>query len=423
VSAQIAAGRVLQVNVSDGGVPKLPIERGWVNRLGVDGDAHREATVHGGPHRAVCLLGIEAIERMRAEGHPIFAGSSGENLTTSGMDWSLLPIGAIVQIGDQLELELSDSTTPCSTQVGNFSDGNFNRMLIDKYPADSRMYARVLREGSVAPGDAISVAAPAAGSAAADELLLKRLDRAETKSTVAAWRSARDAGFQVETVEDGEIALATSHQLPGAEFNQAVGLARLPNMLPLATTFFDRHGTPGWLRLSDQPWPDAVSDYELGFYGAAPDEVTDCPPPDGVTIREIGAEEVELFNAFAGNVGDADETTSRLWPEVFRRLAAQHRRRLFVAEYQGTPIARASLSISARTGWLRSMLVAPEFRGRGLQRALISARSEAAAQSGCDLVGAAAEPSWISAQNLEACGLRRLATRQHYVYQPRGVAP
>jgi GNAT superfamily N-acetyltransferase len=122
-------------------------------------------------------------------------------------------------------------------------------------------------------------------------------------------------------------------------------------------------------------------------------------------------------------VGDADETTSRLWPELFTRLAAQHRRRLFVAEYQGTPIARASLSISARTGWLRSMLVAPEFRGRGLQRALISARSEAAAQAGCDLVGAAAEPSWISAQNLEACGLRRLATRQHYVYQPRGVAP
>jgi GNAT superfamily N-acetyltransferase len=226
----------------------------------------------------------------------------------------------------------------------------------------------------------------------------------------------------LDIVEDGEIAMASSHQLPGAEFNQADGLARLPNMLPLATRFFDRHGTPAWLRMSEQPWPAAVSDYDLGFYGAAPDAVTDCTAPDGITIREIGSDEVDLFNAVAGNEPDDDQTTSRLWPEVFRRLAEQHRRRLFIAEHRARPIARASLSISARTGWFRSMLVAPEFRGRGLQRALISTRARAAAQSGCDLVGAAAEPSGISAHNLEACGLRRLATRQHYLYVPRGVA-
>ena len=62
----VATGRVLQVSVSPGGVPKLPIERAWVGRFGLEGDKHSEPTVHGGPHRAVCLFGIEVIERLQA---------------------------------------------------------------------------------------------------------------------------------------------------------------------------------------------------------------------------------------------------------------------------------------------------------------------------------------------------------------------
>ena len=82
-------GKVLQVNISGGGVPKKPVERAWVGVLGLEGDAHRENTVHGGPHRAVCLFGIEVIERLQSEGHPVEPGSVGENLTTSGIEWSL----------------------------------------------------------------------------------------------------------------------------------------------------------------------------------------------------------------------------------------------------------------------------------------------------------------------------------------------
>lgn len=419
MSQTIAAGRVLQVNVSSGGVPKLPVERARVGRFGLDGDAHREKTLHGGPHRAVCLFAMEAIERLQAEGHPIVAGGAGENLTTWGIEWSLLPVGARIDIGDALQLELSDSTTPCATQTGNFSDGNFNRILIDRHPSDSRMYARVLREGTVASGDPITVRPPVPNSTAADELLLKRLDRAETKSMVAAWKAARDAGFQVEIREDGEIAMASSRELPGPEFNQADGLARLPNMLPMATRFFDKHCTPGWLRLSEPPWPDAESDYDLGFYAADSREVADFPLPAGVTIRKIHADEIDLFNAVPGDAPTAgDDVSARLWPQVFARLVRTHSRHMFIAELDGVPIARASLSVTAKTGWLRSMLVDPAYRGRGLQQALISARARAAADLGCDLIGAAAAPGWISADNIERAGMRLLATRQHYVYDP-----
>ena len=418
----IATGRVLQVSVSAGGVPKLPVERAWVGPFGLDGDKHSEPTVHGGPRRAVCLFAMEVIERLQSEGHPIEPGGAGENLTTSGIEWSLLPVGAQVHVGETLELEISSSTTPCATQTGNFSDGNFNRILIDRHPSDSRMYARVLREGYVAAGDAIVVLPAAPDSRAEDELLLKRLDRAQGKSMLAAWNAARKAGYQIEILDDGEISMAASRELPGPAFNSADGFARLPNMLEMATRFFDRHGTRGWITADEPPWSGALDDFTLDVFAAAPDEVAKVSLPAGASVRVLGSDEGALFS----EVKSGEETSSGVdgggpnpWPAIYTRLARTHGRKLFVVHDGGRPVAHASLAISARTGWLRSALVTPQARGRGFQRALISARARAAAEAGCDLSGAAAEPGSISAANLQQAGLRRVGARGHYIYDPK----
>ena len=145
-------GRLLQVNVSDGGVPKLPVETARVTALGVEGDRQASDTVHGGPHRAVAILGIEAIRRVAAEGNPIGPGTTGENLTTEGFDVSLLPAGTRLAIGDDVVLEISQPTNPCRTIRHSFSDLRFGRLSMKAHPADSRMYARVLREGVVRAG-------------------------------------------------------------------------------------------------------------------------------------------------------------------------------------------------------------------------------------------------------------------------------
>ncbi len=109
IEQNVADGRVVQVSVSAGGLPKLPVDRAWVGELGLEGDGHHDFTSHGGPHRAVCLYSIEAIERLQAEGHPVEPGSVGENLTTTGIEWSLLPVGTIAHVGDELVLELSSA--------------------------------------------------------------------------------------------------------------------------------------------------------------------------------------------------------------------------------------------------------------------------------------------------------------------------
>ena len=81
------AGRVHQVNVSKGGVPKLPVPGTAVRRLGLDGDGHTEPEpIHGGELQAVSIYSVEALARVGADGHQAFPGAYGENLTLEGVD-------------------------------------------------------------------------------------------------------------------------------------------------------------------------------------------------------------------------------------------------------------------------------------------------------------------------------------------------
>ena len=81
-------GRIVQLSVSPGGVPKRAIAEARVTRLGLEGDGHRDPEHHGGPERAVCLFASEVIRALAAEGHAITPGAIGENVTTEGVDWS-----------------------------------------------------------------------------------------------------------------------------------------------------------------------------------------------------------------------------------------------------------------------------------------------------------------------------------------------
>ena len=42
-------GRVVQINISPGGVPKLPVAAARVTPDGLEGDGHRDLEHHGGP--------------------------------------------------------------------------------------------------------------------------------------------------------------------------------------------------------------------------------------------------------------------------------------------------------------------------------------------------------------------------------------
>jgi MOSC domain-containing protein YiiM len=148
---------VHSINVSNGGVPKLPRTSAWVGIDGVEGDRQRDLRFHGGPHRAVALYSLELIRRLQAEGHPIAPGTIGENLTVEGLDWSHMMPGTRVQIGE-VELEITSYTAPCKKIRESFLNDDFTRVSQKLHPGWSRVYAKVLREGRIATGDRVDVA-------------------------------------------------------------------------------------------------------------------------------------------------------------------------------------------------------------------------------------------------------------------------
>ena len=149
-------GAVAQINASGGGVPKTAVAQGRIGAGGLDGDRQATRRHHGRPWQAICLYSADVIDALIAEGHPIDYGSTGENLTLSGIEWSALRGGMRVEIGDVV-LQLSVPAVPCKKNKGFFVDGDFNRMSHDLHPGWSRWYASVLEGGDVSPGDAVTV--------------------------------------------------------------------------------------------------------------------------------------------------------------------------------------------------------------------------------------------------------------------------
>lgn len=151
------SGRIFQLNSSPGGVPKLAIREAEVNELGLLGDDHLFPDIHGGPDRALCLFSLENILEFQAQGHPIFPGSAGENVTVSGLDWKQLIPGVRLALGNDVLIQITRYTTPCNSMEPSFLDGNYGRLSQKTNPGHSRVYARVLQTGKIIVGQEVRI--------------------------------------------------------------------------------------------------------------------------------------------------------------------------------------------------------------------------------------------------------------------------
>lgn len=155
-------GRIVQINISDGGVPKLPVEQAEVTLEGLVGDRQKNLKYHGGPDRAICLWSAEIIDQLQAEGHPIAPGSSGENLTIEGLAWDKIAIGTQLQIGDPdssnpVLIEITDYAQPCRTIAKYFTGRKYGRISQKRNPGTSRLYAKVKTQGVVQVNDRLEL--------------------------------------------------------------------------------------------------------------------------------------------------------------------------------------------------------------------------------------------------------------------------
>lgn len=148
-------GRIFQLNCSNGGVPKLAVREAFLTPTGLEGDRQKDLRYHGGPQRALCLFALERILELQAEGHPIFPGSVGENVTVTGLEWEKVVPGTRLALGDEVLVEITKYTSPCKTIAASFAGRDFDRIAQKKNPGDSRLYARVLQTGRLVVGQPV----------------------------------------------------------------------------------------------------------------------------------------------------------------------------------------------------------------------------------------------------------------------------
>jgi MOSC domain-containing protein YiiM len=142
-------GVISQVNISDGGMPKLPVPEAMVTANGVAGDRQRVPKVHGGPDRAVCLYSEELYEWLRETCNVnITAGQIGENFTTRGLDLGALQPGDRLRAGQCL-IEITKVRAPCHQL--RIWDPDLPELIVGR----SGWVAKVLEPGLVRAGDPI----------------------------------------------------------------------------------------------------------------------------------------------------------------------------------------------------------------------------------------------------------------------------
>jgi len=150
-------GHVFQINVSLGGVPKQGIHVTQITDSGLAEDRIGHPKKQAGSDRAICLYSLEKILALQEEGHPIFPGSCGENITITGIDWDEVQVGSKIKLGKDTLVEVTEFTKPCAMIMGSFKDCDIMRISQGRHPGWSRVYAKVLSPGQVAIGDEVKI--------------------------------------------------------------------------------------------------------------------------------------------------------------------------------------------------------------------------------------------------------------------------
>jgi len=142
--------KVISINTSPGGIPKLPHDSIMVRTPGLEGDGHDHES-HRTPTQAVCMIDLEILESMKNEGHDLPPGAIGENLTLSGVKVQECALGDRLRFPSGLEIEITKVRTPC--YILDSISPELKRIMWNR----SGMYASVLVEGTVSVGDPVEV--------------------------------------------------------------------------------------------------------------------------------------------------------------------------------------------------------------------------------------------------------------------------
>jgi MOSC domain-containing protein YiiM len=148
-----AEGQILAVCTSEKkGTRKRDVGQAELRpKWGIVGDAHAADW-----HRQVSLLAWESIEKMRAKGLNVRAGSFAENITTTGLSLVDLPVGTRLQLGGAL-VQVTQIGKVCHDRCAIYTQAG------DCVMPREGIFVEVLEGGKVQVGDAVRVLSTFAG--------------------------------------------------------------------------------------------------------------------------------------------------------------------------------------------------------------------------------------------------------------------
>jgi len=114
--------------------------------FGIEGDAHA-----GTWHRQVSFLAAESIDAARARGLSVTFGDFAENFATRGVDWTTLPVGTRIGLGDSAVVEITQIGKECHKKCAIYYQAG------DCIMPREGIFGRVLVAGTVRLGDPVNI--------------------------------------------------------------------------------------------------------------------------------------------------------------------------------------------------------------------------------------------------------------------------
>jgi len=141
---------VLSINVSSGGIPKLPVDSCAVTLDGLAGDG-RDHDKHISRDRAVSLIDQEILDQLTKEGYEVPWGAVGENITVENLDVQSLEPDDRLAFSGGVVIELVEGRRPC------FVLDPLGVELKKDIVGRCGYLARVITEGTMSAGETIEV--------------------------------------------------------------------------------------------------------------------------------------------------------------------------------------------------------------------------------------------------------------------------
>jgi ribosomal protein S18 acetylase RimI-like enzyme len=262
----------------------------------------------------------------------------------------------------------------------------------------------------------------------ADVALACRIELAESRLAAALAGAADAPAAAIREVGGGIAALVG----PGSPMNKIVGLGFAPldsGVLAEVEASWREREEPVRIELCALADPDvlallAARGYQLMAFenvlGLDLLHVFDAEPLEvGVGVERVrdgtlsawASVAVDGFAAPDGTGAVVDEYARDVLEHVMADFARTPGMRRYLARYDGMPAGAASIRLEHGIAQLCGATTLPEYRRRGIQRALLAARIEEARAEGCELAVITTAPGSQSQANAQRRGFSLLYTR------------